>query len=204
MSIIIASDFASLKEKLIEKYGLNNIKFFETDEFLLPDAQAVISEAYIAESSQKIIILIAYSYSIQAQNALLKIIEEPPRNIKFIIIANSKSSLLPTIRSRLPVTVLESKSTKYELDLDLKRLTIKDINHFISNIELKEKNGEVGKIELKAIISAIVDRWHELGYTFDLYEYEYIFKLITLTDLNAKPPAVLTPLLLTILHKGKS
>ncbi|MBE6749571.1 MAG: DNA polymerase III subunit delta' [Ruminococcaceae bacterium] len=36
----------------------------------------------------------------QSQNALLKVLEEPPQAVKFILIAESKSSLLPTVISR--------------------------------------------------------------------------------------------------------
>lgn len=38
--------------------------------------------------------------TIQAQNALLKTIEEPPNGVFFIILSESKDALLPTIRSR--------------------------------------------------------------------------------------------------------
>jgi len=38
--------------------------------------------------------------NLQAQNALLKILEEPPKGVVFILIASSKGELLPTILSR--------------------------------------------------------------------------------------------------------
>lgn len=38
--------------------------------------------------------------TVQAQNALLKTIEEPPYGVYFIILSKSRDSLLPTIRSR--------------------------------------------------------------------------------------------------------
>ncbi len=36
----------------------------------------------------------------QAQNALLKVLEEPPDNTVFVLLAENSKSLLPTIRSR--------------------------------------------------------------------------------------------------------
>lgn len=39
----------------------------------------------------------------QAQNAALKILEEPPENTYFFILTESASALLPTVRSRAPV-----------------------------------------------------------------------------------------------------
>lgn len=39
----------------------------------------------------------------EAQNAFIKILEEPPRNVIFILICNSISKLLPTVRSRCQI-----------------------------------------------------------------------------------------------------
>ena len=43
----------------------------------------------------------------QAQNALLKLIEEPPNNVYFILTCASRSSMLPTILSRVTTIALE-------------------------------------------------------------------------------------------------
>ena len=43
----------------------------------------------------------------QAQNALLKLIEEPPNNVYFILTCTSRSSMLPTILSRVATIALE-------------------------------------------------------------------------------------------------
>lgn len=45
----------------------------------------------------------------QAQNALLKILEEPPQGILFILTCPSASALLPTIRSRSLILTLEPR-----------------------------------------------------------------------------------------------
>lgn len=42
-----------------------------------------------------------------AQNALLKVLEEPPKNVLFLLTAVSASALLPTIRSRVQIFTLE-------------------------------------------------------------------------------------------------
>ena len=45
----------------------------------------------------------ADAMNMQAQNALLKILEEPPERIMFLLLSQSAQNLLPTIRSRAPV-----------------------------------------------------------------------------------------------------
>jgi DNA polymerase-3 subunit delta' len=48
--------------------------------------------------------------NVNTQNAVLKILEEPPKNTYFILLSDSIASLLPTIRSRCMAVVLEPLS----------------------------------------------------------------------------------------------
>ncbi|MDD5212794.1 MAG: DNA polymerase III subunit delta', partial [Sulfuricurvum sp.] len=77
---------------------------FIREDFKIEDAKEVISEAYKSESQTKTLILGAKSFTVPAQNALLKILEEPPLNIAFILLTPNKSTFLPTVRSRLSLT----------------------------------------------------------------------------------------------------
>ncbi len=49
------------------------------------------------------IIRYAHLMTTEAQNALLKILEEPPKNVYFFLLCENASLLLPTVRSRAPV-----------------------------------------------------------------------------------------------------
>ena len=99
--IVITSDFEALKEEILGLYGVNSVRFFFAEDFLLENAKEVAAEAYIAESEPKLLVLGAKNFRVEAQNSLLKIIEEPHKNIFFIIACESKNMLLPTVRSRL-------------------------------------------------------------------------------------------------------
>jgi hypothetical protein len=54
-----------------------------------------------ADTQRIIFIPEAHTITGEAQNALLKLLEEPPQNTHFVLTANSEQSLLPTIRSRV-------------------------------------------------------------------------------------------------------
>ncbi len=54
-----------------------------------------------------IVINPAESMNIQASNALLKVLEEPPANVVFILVSSQKDRLLPTIKSRCRPFILE-------------------------------------------------------------------------------------------------
>ena len=69
------------------------------------------SQAFVApnEGCKKIYILQnAQNMTVQAQNALLKILEEPPEHAMFILICENRSSLLETILSRCTVFTLHA------------------------------------------------------------------------------------------------
>ncbi len=73
--------------------------------------RAVRSDAYIRsqEGGFKIYLLLrAQSMSAEAQNALLKVLEEPPAETVFILTCDTARSLLQTICSRAQIITLES------------------------------------------------------------------------------------------------
>ncbi len=68
-------------------------------------------EAYVMpnEASRRVMILVnAQTMLPPAQNALLKILEEPPRHVLFILICENRTQLLETIRSRCVCVTMES------------------------------------------------------------------------------------------------
>lgn len=60
-----------------------------------------------AMSERTIVVAYAHTLTEQAQNALLKISEEPPVNSFFFLITDSADYLLPTLRSRFVALVLD-------------------------------------------------------------------------------------------------
>lgn len=70
--------------------SVDTIRRLREDAFLLPN-----------ESQYRVMILAeAQTMTPQAQNALLKILEEPPAHLLFILTCDARTSLLETIRSR--------------------------------------------------------------------------------------------------------
>ena len=68
------------------------------------DVRKLEDEAHLStnEADSKVFILEdADGFNVQSQNALLKIIEEPPKGVKFVLTASSVSAILPTVRSRV-------------------------------------------------------------------------------------------------------
>ncbi len=200
--ILVCRDLELAYETLLERYSDKNYKLFlknsekESKDFLLEDAKNVVKEAYVAESDEKIIILGAKSYNIYAQNSLLKILEEPPRNIIFILVCESKNVFLPTIRSRLLLKELVVDKQIVEIDLDLSKMDLQELYNFV------QKNSRVKKNELKELVQKIITQAilnHNIS--FNTKELEHFERLLQLAELNSRPTNILISLLLTILEK---
>ncbi|WP_458699608.1 DNA polymerase III subunit delta' [Sulfurospirillum sp. 1307] len=194
-TIIVSRDANKALEYVNDEYGQYRICTFikEKDEFLLEDAKAVVKEAYIAEINLKVLVLCAKAYRIETQNALLKILEEPPRNIIFVLIAPNKRVFLPTILSRVRVLELKNEKEKKSSGLNLKNLTEKEIFEFVKS------NSRLDKNDTKEMIQTIVNE-AILDYNIDFTEYELDMfgKFLELANLNSRPNQLFLSLLLLI------
>ena len=197
-SILIVNDIEATLAELLPNYPMHStriIKNEEKEEFLIAQATATIKEAYIATSEKKYIFLCGSTFRKEAQNSLLKILEEPPKNVIFIIITNSKSSLLPTIYSRLPYKYLKKSVPKNESILDINKLDLKDIYNFL------KENQKISKQEAKDIVESILIKVNNQKIKLSHKELDLFSKSIKLLELNSRPINVLTTLLLSIANQ---
>ncbi len=183
--------------------GLKNseqfVKILEEEKiFSVDDAKHVIEKAYMASEETTVIILSAKTFSPIVQNKLLKIIEEPPKNKEFILITESKSTILDTIRSRLPITILLDTKEEEDLGLDVKKLSLSSVYEFIQihkRSNAKEMTGIVESISKKSMVSGIYDLDKK---TLSLFRDCYIA-----LDMGSPPQFVLNTLLLKLLARKK-
>jgi replication-associated recombination protein RarA len=85
-----------------------DVWFVETDVFGVDDARKLSEDAQAkAFGSKKVFILDASRFTPEAQNALLKIFEEPPVNTHFFVFAHNENMFLPTLLSRMQTVRLE-------------------------------------------------------------------------------------------------
>ena len=197
-TILIVNDIEATLAELLPNYPIHStriIKNEEKEEFLLIQATQAIKEAYIATSEKKYIFLCGSTFRKEAQNSLLKILEEPPKNVVFIIITNSKSSLLPTIYSRLPYKYLKKSILKNESILDINKLDLKDIYNFLKD------NQKISKQEAKDIVESILIKVNNQRIKLSRKELDFFSKSIKLLELNSRPINVLTTLLLSMANQ---
>lgn len=197
-TILIVNDIEATLAELLPNYPIHStriIKNEEKEEFLLIQATLAIKEAYIASSEKKYIFLCGSTFRKEAQNSLLKILEEPPKNVVFIIVTNSKSSLLPTVYSRLPYKYLKKSVLKNESILDINKLDLKDIYNFLKD------NQKISKNEAKDIVESILIKVNRQKIKLSHKELDFFSKSIKLLELNSRPINVLTTLLLSMANQ---
>ena len=89
---------AEENKKLI---GIDQIRGIRRDAYIKPNDFDF--KAYIIRNSDRM--------TVQAQNSILKLLEEPPQGVYFFLLTENSSALLPTVRSRAPVIRMQLLSS---------------------------------------------------------------------------------------------
>ena len=167
-------------------------------EFLVEHAQEAIHKAYIASENLNYIILVAPRFSDVSQNRLLKILEEPPRNKAFIIITESKSALLDTIQSRMPITVLNEKREEEMFSLDVDNLNLTKVYAFV------QEHSRISSVDCKVLVEKISLHAMKSGkYNLDEQTLKVFSDCIKALDVGSPTTFILNTLLLKLLAKKK-
>lgn len=103
---IVIADPAAQNEKT---FKISLIREIKDDAYIIPNEAH--SKVYILKSADKM--------NVQAQNALLKLIEEPPPYARFIFECESSSAMLETIMSR--VTLFDLGADIYDISDELRQ-----------------------------------------------------------------------------------
>ncbi len=177
---VAEKDVLSFIESLnISVKGNPDVIFREYETFGIDDARWLKErqEKSAFGEAKKIFIINFNFITAQAQNALLKVLEEPTADTVFFIIAPSSAILLPTLRSRLSIISLSNSENtsskgaenflKADIDSRLKMAEkFKDTENetkksellnLISNIEifLKNKNPDMSSLSQDELSSMV-------------------------------------------------
>ena len=140
-------EVGKLEDKLI--ITVDQIRALKKDVYIVPNDS--MQKAYIIKNAD--------SMNTNAQNALLQILEEPPKHAVFILCTDNPTALLPTIRSRCVElkSQPESNLTDEEDSEELEELA----NNFTealkgNNFKLMECMFQIDKLDRQALGSFLV------------------------------------------------
>ncbi len=112
-------NFQTLREFLTKEFGLKttgnpDFRYLKKESWGIEDSQDLLEEARLVPASEgpKVFILSFARATREAQNSLLKIFEEPPKDTYFFILKENVSRVLPTLLSR--VLVMRSEPVHFK------------------------------------------------------------------------------------------
>ena len=136
--------------------GNPDVTFREYETFGIDDARWLKErQEKSAFGEGKKIFIIAFNFiTTEAQNALLKVFEEPTTDTIFFTVAPSSAILLPTLRSRLSIISLPDSETASNKEAE--EFLKADIDSRLKMTEkFKDTENETKKSELLSLISQI-------------------------------------------------
>jgi DNA polymerase-3 subunit delta' len=136
-SQILVTKYSEGTKKIVTEMSQNlEILWFNSKALSIDEVRNIIKESYESSENGKVIAIETKKLSQVSQNGLLKVLEEPPRNTFFVLIVPSKSMLLPTVRSRLPVKIIESKKEPLNYKTPkISNLDLKVLDNFLNSIK---------------------------------------------------------------------
>ena len=149
-------DFITVEDPEHKNVAVKIVRQIRDDMFVRPN-----------EASHKIY-LFPQELGIEGQNALLKILEEPPAYGVFLLITDNPDKLLPTVRSRcteLKLQALDSKTIRNQLHLDFPKATEEDIaaavfrsGSFLGQARQLLENGDALPPQTESFVRAFAGR----------------------------------------------
>lgn len=93
---------------LITSLEVTEVNYITLENFGIADVRALTEKAFVRpqSGSTQLIVVCINSITIEAQHALLKLLEEPPVSTAFVFCVSNTLYLLPTVLSRFQLTVV--------------------------------------------------------------------------------------------------
>lgn len=173
------------------------LRIFESDEFKIDNAKEVIAEAYISSVEEKFIALIGKNFNKEAQNALLKVLEEPPHNIHFLLFVPYKNVLIPTIRSRMRLFNKTAFTPLPPLELDVANLNYAKIYEFLKSLEGSSRLESQEKIE-RLLVSI-----HQSGITLTQSELDFFDLALRANAGYERLGLIIAPILISLVERNR-
>ena len=102
-AIYSVSGLDKLAADFISVHGFSDVTTIELESFGIDDSRNLIKLAYrqpTALNCKKLIVVKSGNFTLESQQALLKILEEPPFSTTFLFLLLSENSVIPTLKSR--------------------------------------------------------------------------------------------------------
>lgn len=135
-------------------------RFFNQTVLNIENARAIISWAQSPYSEERVGIISFHTIGLEAQNALLKILEEPQANIRFVLVTSNVHDLLGTVLSRVQQITLASEKKSLQLAekfLSTKHALRMKLPEVVSLLSMVDEEDRKDKEKIKAFILSLAE-----------------------------------------------
>lgn len=100
--VVFSDDVAGVVERFLQKYPVVDTETWQLEKMGIDEARALISTAFSEPKTgdKRLLIIACRNTTVEAEQALLKILEEPPVTTVFLFVVPAGFRFLPTLNSR--------------------------------------------------------------------------------------------------------
>lgn len=150
--LLVANDRTQIAESLFNELLKQSPvhRFFNQTVLDIEVARSIITWAQTSYNEKKVAVISFHTAGHEAQNALLKIFEEPRFGVKFILVTSNEEQIIPTVLSRLHHTrVLHGDLNTDDAILFLKtkpreRMKLESIVSILSKVDEEDRKDREG------------------------------------------------------------
>lgn len=167
--------------------------FFNQTVLDIDTARKIISWANTPYNDEKIALISFHTAGIPAQNAMLKILEEPREGVKFILITSSKNNLISTVLSRVHEVRHKTQEAGSKNDTNAKlfleerptlRIKLPFITELLSRVDEEDRKD---KEAVRGFILQIVDYLGKQSAGGQMIKSKYIEETLQMASYASDP-----------------
>lgn len=118
--VVFSDDSAGVIERFLQKYPVADMETWQLEKMGIDEARALISTAFSEPKTgdKRLLIITCRNTTVEAEQALLKILEEPPKTTVFLFVVPAGFRFLPTLNSRFFNVTAELTEGSQELPVE--------------------------------------------------------------------------------------
>jgi hypothetical protein len=165
--LLVESERGAVGAALWNELKLDSVahRFFNQTVLDIDTVRSLISWAQTPYNGEKIALMSFHTAGTPAQNAMLKILEDPRDGVRFIILTSNVASLIPTVLSRMHIVQTEAtKNVQDRVDihdavlfLNTKPSLRMKLPHVIDITSREDEEGRKDREAIRQFILRVVD-----------------------------------------------
>lgn len=146
--LFLVSDVRETPFDMAALSQMSEVTTLQTDTFSIGEVRKLIDTAYARpfEKETRTIVVRANAIGLEAQNALLKVLEEPPLTTRFILVLRQGCVVLPTVLSRVFTVPVSGQAAVVE-HTTFNNFMTAEYAERMTNIALATKNKDIQTLD---------------------------------------------------------